>query len=149
MDGLTERLKLVIPMPTYKKTVNGTKRDRLDLSAMQDVIDMLLGFEVEVLVVENVGAGFGAGGRELGEQVGVIKALAWKANLPVEWVPVTKWKKAMTCPADKKEACFRAEALFLHDREMVRGTKGGRADGKAEAAMIALYGARHILTRAL
>jgi hypothetical protein len=145
VDATTERLKLSIIMPVFTKEIGKKKRRRLDISAMDSTIQIMVDLGVLLLVVENVGAGFGIGGRELGEACGIIKALAYKAGLQTEWILATKWKKSLVVPADKIEAFYRAEALFPQDRVMIRGERGGRHDGKAESAMIALYGCRNLL----
>jgi hypothetical protein len=146
VDALSERIVLSVPMPTFAKTINKKQRRRLDMTALDDLLQFLVDLGVLFLTVENVGVGFGTGGREVGEHVGILRALAYKAGMPIEYVAASKWKKVMLAPADKKESFYRAEALFIRDRAMIRGERGGIADGKAESAMIALYGCRHILT---
>ncbi len=145
VDAHNERLIFVCEMPTYKKQVGKTKRNRIDYPGLRGTLDMLADLGMEVLFAENPGAGFGASGRELGEYSGAVKMWQEMAKAQIEWFTPAKWKQKMLVPADKKEACLRADALFPHDRDKLRGPKGGRDDGKAEAAMIGLYGARHLL----
>ena len=141
-----ERLLWVVPLPMSLQLIGRTKRKRLDYASLYEQLQFAteeLG--VELWTVENPGVGFGAGGRALGEVVGAFRMAAYVQRLRVEWVTPAAWKAQNTglkVPADKVEACLRAEQLFPHDREKLKGPKGGRDDGKSEAAMIALYGAR-------
>lgn len=141
----TGRLQSCVEMPTYDKLFGKKVRQRLDIAALDDMLMVMQGIGVEMLVCEDVGAGYGTSGRQLGEQIGVLKALCYKLEFRFEMATPTKWKKAMLVPADKREACWRAEALFPHDRDMLLGPRGGRHDGKAESAMVALYGHHFIL----
>jgi hypothetical protein len=139
------RLLWVVPIPNVMRTVNKMARKRLDYEAV--LVQLKWATEelgVLLWTVENPGAGFGAGGRVLGEQIGAFNMAAHVLSLRVEWVTASSWKgkAGLSVPADKTEACLRADQLFPHDREKLRGPKGGRDDGKAEAAMIGLYGAR-------
>lgn len=145
VDKLSERLQFCVAMPMFEKQIGKTKRLRMDIGELDRLIDFMVDLGVVMIVHENVGAGFGASGRELGEGIGLFKAFCYKAKMRMEPVPVVKWKKEMAAPADKTESFFRAEMLFPHDREMLRGSKGGKHDGKAEAAMIALYGCRKLV----
>ena len=145
VDKISERIVLCVPMPMFEKKVGKTMRLRLDYGGLDGLIDLMVDLGVSLLTCENVGAGFGASGRELGEGIGALKMAAYKALLRVEFVPVARWKKELGTPADKKESYFRAEALFPLDREMLKGAKGGKHDGKAEAAMIALFGCRKLI----
>lgn len=144
VDKISERVELAYVMPMFEKKIGKTMRLRLDYGGLDDLVDLMVSLGVVLLVCENVGAGFGASGRELGEGIGALKMAAYKAELRVEFVPVARWKKEVGAPADKKESYFRAEALFPHDRDAFKGPKGGKHDGKAEAAMIALYGCRKL-----
>ena len=142
IDASNERVFSVCPMPIVMRKVGKTNRKRLDYDGLWKLIGMCVDLGATMFCYEIPGAGFGAGGRELGEQVGAFRAFCHVANVRTEQVTPGKWKQALQVPADKKEACLRAEILFPKDREKLRGERGGRADGKAEAAMIGLYGVR-------
>jgi crossover junction endodeoxyribonuclease RuvC len=143
VDSLTERIVWIGDMPTVTVTIGGKQRSRTDIPGLDTVFITLAMLSVEMVVLENVGAGFGQNGRVLGENVGLIKMAAHVARIRVEMRTPLAWKRALRCPADKKEACQRAEALFVHDVPKLRGPGGGRSDGRAEAAMLALFGCRH------
>jgi len=144
VEKQSERLVYATPMPCFEKKVGKTMRQRLDYDGLDQIVDFMVDLGVSLVVCENVGAGFGASGRELGEFVGALKMAAFKARLRVEFVSPGRWKKELGVPAEKAGACMRAEALFPIDRERLRGPKSGRHDGMAEAAMIALYGCRKL-----
>ena len=145
IDVTRESVFFVTPIPIVMKRVGKTDRKRIDYEGLWAVLEMMHGLDVELFAAEKPGAGFGAGGRELGEHVGAFSMAAEILKARVEWVTPAKWKTSLKVPADKREACLRAEALFPNDKAKLKGTKGGRADGKAEAAMIGLYAARNLL----
>ena len=145
IDANRERVFHIQPLPYVMVQVGKKQRRRLDYELFYDTIALLSGFDVELWGWEIPGVGYGAGGRELGEIVGAWRMLIHAQRLRQEKVSPAQWKRELKVPADKIEACLRAEVLFPHDRDKLRGTKGGRADGKAEAAMIALFCARKFL----
>jgi len=145
IDPVAVRVMCVLPMPAVKTKVGKTDRSRLDYEGLARMLDYLEGMGVELFIAENPGAGYGAGGRQLGEQVGAFKAFVHEKRLRVEWVTPGQWKKALKVPADKREAILRAEAIFPHDREKFKGSRGGQSDGKAEASMIGLFGGQRAL----
>lgn len=148
VDADAERLFYCQALPMVKRKIGKTMRSRIDYEAWHAVLQMLVGFDVELWTVENPGAGFGAGGRELGEHAGAFRAFAEVLRMQVAWVTAGVWKKALKVPADKLEACLRAEQLFPNERDMLKGGKQRRHDGKAESALVALYGIRHVLGKA-
>jgi len=140
VDANRRRIECVLSTPTVLRKINNKERRRLDYEAFGAMLEMFNDLGVEQWTVEKPGAGFGAGGRELGELIGAFTMKAHDLQLSVEWVTPGRWKRFLQCPADKREACLRAEQLFPHDRDKLKGSKGGRSDGKAEAAMVALFG---------
>jgi crossover junction endodeoxyribonuclease RuvC len=81
-------------------------------------------------------------GRGYGAVEGVIAALGW----PVEYVTPQKWKNALNVPTEKDDARARACQLLPLDAEHWTPRRGvfdkDQASGRAEAALIALYGVR-------
>lgn len=147
VDAVSRRIVATVPMPVYMKTVNNTARKRTDVEALSSLIDWLADMRIELLMCEDPGAGFGASGRQLGINVGLVTALAHKAQLRTEWVTAARWKKKLVVPSDKKESMYRCEALFPHDRDKIRNARGTMQDGLAEAAMVALYGIDNVLVK--
>ena len=91
--------------------------------------------------VERVASRPGAGvagmfnfGRDYGQILGVLAAL----DIPVTLVTPQVWKRSLSVPADKSAARARAAQLWPG----LAGTFARvKDDGRAEAALIALYGA--------
>jgi hypothetical protein len=81
-------------------------------------------------------------GRGYGLIEGIIAAIEW----PIEYVTAAKWKKALNVPADKDDARARACHLLPRNADLWTPKRGvfdaQQASGRAEAALIALYGAR-------
>ena len=72
-----------------------------------------------------------------GDGYGTIKGLLAMGGIPLTKVRPQLWKKTTRCPKDKNEARFRAMELFPSCAEVFARAKD---DGRAEAALIALYG---------
>ena len=71
------------------------------------------------------------------------------SNIIIETVTPMTWKAYMRVPgktkADDSAIMARADELFPEDRHLFRGPQGGKKLDRAEAAMIARYGADHLL----
>lgn len=98
-------------------------------------------------VIERVGAMPGQGvvsmfnfGRSYGDVRGVVGAL----DIPLHFVTPQKWKKHFGLSSDKEECRLRAIRMFPNAAESFRLKKH---DGRAEAALIALYGAEVLMNR--
>jgi hypothetical protein len=96
-------------------------------------------------VIERVGAMPGQGvvsmfnfGRSYGDVRGVIGAL----DIPLHFVTPQKWKKHFGLTSDKEECRKRANDLFPTAADRLHLKKH---HGRAEAALIALYGAEVLL----
>jgi len=73
----------------------------------------------------------------MGKSEGAILGICCALSLPYTLVRPSEWKKAMQCPADKDAARQRASQLlptYAHNWDRKKD------DGRAEAALIALYG---------
>ncbi len=73
----------------------------------------------------------------MGHSEGLITGLLSAYNIPYSFVRPAQWKKAMQCPKDKDGARKRASELlpqYAHNWDLKKH------DGRAEAALIALYG---------
>lgn len=96
-------------------------------------------------VIERVGAMPGQGvvsmfnfGRSYGDVRGTIGAL----DIPLHFVTPQKWKKHFGLSSDKDECRMRAIRMFPTAAESFKLKKH---DGRAEAALIALYGAEVLM----
>ena len=76
-----------------------------------------------------------------GQGKGVLMGITAALNIPISQVKPAKWKKEMKVPADKRAAVLRASQLFPDAAPVFRGPRGGIYDGRAEAALLAFYGA--------
>jgi hypothetical protein len=125
---------LIYDMPTHKRN----KTNRLDC---QRLLTILSSYDVSHAFVEQVNA-FGMGASSaynFGFGCGVIEGLLSARQIPMTYVTPQVWKKAMSCPTDKDAARARASQLlpkFAHNWDLKKH------DGRAEAAMIALYGSK-------
>ena len=71
---------------------------------------------------------------------GVIEGACAALRMPLTLVPPAKWKAAVSCPANKDAARQRAAQRFPSCATAFARKKD---DGRAEAALIALYGYLH------
>lgn len=103
--------------------------------------EMVVNYQPTLAVIEQVAAGHGWGrsacfnfGRSVGDVRGCLAALA----IPIKYVSPVVWKKHYRLSRDKDESRARALQLFPSCAEHF---KRKRDDGRAEAALIAKYGA--------
>jgi hypothetical protein len=79
-----------------------------------------------------------------GEGKGILLGAAAALGIPTTQVKPQQWKKQMRVPADKRAAVQRASQLFPAISPLFKGPRGGVYDGRAEAALIALFGAMEL-----
>ena len=116
------------------------KRQSTSASGLADILREV---QPDHTFVEEVGVRPGEGavgafsfGQGLGRIQGVLAALI----LPLWMERPQVWKAKTNTPADKKKAVTRAIQLFPTAREAFVGPRGGQKDGRAESALLALYG---------
>lgn len=136
-------------MPVNEVTVGGSKRKRIDIlgldKLLDDVCEAIMG-NPDRVVIEQVGGMPGqASGFAFGFGVGALHAVLTMRRIPFETVTPTKWKKEVKAPKDKKEAMVRAEQIWPEHRDKFRSyeksTRGTDRPDRAEAALLAYYGA--------
>lgn len=133
-------------MPVNEITVGGSKRKRIDVLGVDALLEEIgwLG-DIDRILIELVGGMPGqASGFAFGFGVGALHAILTMRKQPFEVVTPTKWKKEVKAPKDKKEAVVRAEELFPEHRAKFRNHetgRGGLRPDRAEAALLAYYGA--------
>jgi crossover junction endodeoxyribonuclease RuvC len=128
-------------MPAIRIDRNGKARRDVDAAALVDLI-RTMGADA-VAWVERVGAMPGQGvssmfqfGRAAGIVDGVLAALA----VPISFVTPQTWRRDLHVPAGKDGSRLRASQLLpAYAGEWRRACD----DGRAEAALIALYGLHH------
>ncbi|MBB6254110.1 hypothetical protein [Nitrospirillum iridis] len=128
---------VVHDMPTHRLT-----RTELDLPALAHIFDGLAKEAAPVAFLERVGAMPGQGVSSMfkfGTCFGALQGLLAAHFIPVTLVTPQSWKRAMGCPAGKDAARARASQLLPRQAGLWPLKKH---DGRAEAALIALYGQR-------
>lgn len=127
----------VVEMPVEAATKSRS------LTSPSAVAHLLHAARPDWLFLEEVGTapGEGAvGAFSFGRGFGRIEGIAAGAMVPVWLVKPAEWKRQLQVPADKCRAVTRAKQLMPSAAAVFHGPRGGVKDGKAEAALIALYG---------
>ena len=124
-------------MPVYEVIKSGKKRKRLNpcglISILKNThIDHAFVEEVNAMPKNGITAAFTFGWMCAGLETALVAC-----EVPFTYVRPQEWKKAMKCPRDKDESRMRATQLMPSNAELWRLKKH---DGRAEAAMIGLYG---------
>lgn len=151
LDVETLGLLGIVDMPTAKKA-NG-RREILLAELVADVVGVLDGRRVGRLIVERqqpfAGAERSMGATSafaLGECYMAVKMLAASSGWPMEIVTPAAWKRAYGLPAAKEAALGEANRQMPIDAGLWRQKRGVctkvQAIARAEAALIALHGAR-------
>lgn len=151
-DSEARRIVSVRDMPIWYQAVGKRKRKRVDGLALADMFDTFEMMGVQLVVMEAVGGRTGQGaaaGFVFGYGVGMIYMAALYSRIVIETVPPASWKKIMNVPgkkdADDTAIVNRANELFPHDTHWFKGERGGKKVDRAEAAMIAKFGAEYVL----
>jgi len=132
-------------MPTYKVTVNKSKRQRIDDLALLRYFEMAALKGADRVVIEQIWERPGQRGMfVMGMVVGLVRMACISARLPIDEVPSATWKKILRVPgganADDQLIIKRADDMLPTHSHMWRGIKGGRLLDRAEAAMLSYYG---------
>ena len=154
-DSASGAVLEVFDTPTLTTIVGGKERERVDKAQLlHEAIRLRVQYGAAFVVIEelvapspinrktgqkrqNGPAGLLAQGRVYGD----TEMAFFGSRYRVEYVHPASWKKALRVPAVKTAAVARADELFPGNRSLWRGARGGALDGRAEAAMIAKYGA--------
>jgi hypothetical protein len=124
-------------MPMKQVSKSG-KRNEVDVLA---VLDMLPASQIEVIsYIEDVWSlphDGHVGAFNFGDRYGMVRGALLASDILLKRVRPQSWKTKMGCPADKAGSRALASQLFPNHVEQF---KRGKDDGRAEAALIALYG---------
>ena len=145
---------MAFDMPTHLVQVGNSRRERVDPLGVRDLLDGLNQmYWPEMAVIEAVG------GRPR-QGAAAAFTFGWSAAVPycgclwlgirVEAVTPGQWKKWMKVPGKANESTSvmkRAMELFPADYDQFKGPKGGARVDRAEAAMLAKFGAEALLNR--
>lgn len=139
-DVRVNSVENVRDMPTIEAGT-GSKRivDEATLAAWVDAYAK----HIRHAYVEKVGAMPGQGVTSMfsfGTSYGIVRGIIAANMIPMTFVTPQRWKKALGVPAAKDGARARASQLLPVSSGLWSRVKD---DGRAEAALIALYGAKH------
>lgn len=140
----SEDTMLIGDVPVHELKRNGKTRREVDVHALAAMIADCAPYKPHVWI-EHVSAmpGEGAvGAFTFGKVVGLLTGVCIASGLVLERVTPSVWKKAMGVTADKDGTRARASALLPAHASKWPLKKH---DGRAEAALIALYGARQTM----
>lgn len=136
----------ICDMPTVTVKIGKTNSQQMNISAIvKHLTDWENKFVIDHIYMERVHFIRGKSGATAAtrfiEGFGILRGIIGALRLPLTLVPVHVWKPALRCPAEKPAARARACEIFpvwagAFDRV--------KDDGRAEAAMIALYGVRQV-----
>ena len=140
-----EDLFEVEDVPTFTVPVNKKMRRVLDLNLLSALIqekdtffgiDMVVLEDVHSMPKQGVASSF-TFGRVFGSIEGILAAL----EIPITRIPPHAWKRRFKCAHDKDATRRRASELMPNCAHWWPLKKH---DGRAEAALLALYGAKHL-----
>jgi hypothetical protein len=129
----------IAPLPGKK-----TKRTRVDHYGLARQIDFWCqeGAPVPTVILEQVGVRpteGAAGAFDFGRTYGILLGVCAAHFLRIELVTPTGWKRKLNVHGDKDVSRARASTLFPKHTHLWARKKD---DGRAEAALLALYGAQ-------
>jgi crossover junction endodeoxyribonuclease RuvC len=124
-------------------TIGTGAKERVNVHAVQEWIlqhGPQFGFVERGQAMPKQGA---SSGFKFGRSVGSIEATIMLCNVPLEIIEPSMWKRALRLPGrDKEQARQRALAIFPQAAALLARKKDHQ---RAEAMLIALYGARIVL----
>lgn len=117
-------------IPSVNKEINAS-----------ELYDLIKKYDPDLIVVEHVHAFRGQGvssSFNFGNHFGVAKGVIGSAKVPMHFVSPGKWKRHFGLTADKEQA----RALAISTWPFSEHFRRKKDNGRAEAALLALYGAR-------
>lgn len=151
--GLSGAIALYLPdsdtlfvadVPTHELKRNGKLRREPDVQGICNIVADCASRHTLTVWIEHVSAmpGEGAvGAFTFGKIVGLLTGVCAANRLVIERVTPSVWKRALAVPSDKDGARARASQLMpAHSRNWPLK----KHDGRAEASLIALYGAQRM-----
>lgn len=139
-DPLTKILVSVEDMPTFElNTASGKKRREVDAYSLAALVEMYAK-NLSLVVIEEVGARPDQGVVSMfnfGKGVGTVVGVAAAMNLAIATVRPATWKTIFGLSSDKNLSRKTASEFFPASAKYFARAKD---DGRAEAALIALYG---------
>jgi crossover junction endodeoxyribonuclease RuvC len=127
-------------IPTFSLSRNGKNKREIDATSL--AISLAKHYPIGHAFVEQVGSMPGQGVSSVfafGKTYGVILGVLAAQGVPITNVAPRAWKKALGVPAAKDGARARASQLMP---QIAATWARAKDDGRAESALIALWGAR-------
>jgi crossover junction endodeoxyribonuclease RuvC len=138
---IDENLRVVDTIDT--PTIGTKAKERINVHAVQEWIlqhGPQFGFIERGQAMPRQGA---SSGFKFGRSVGALEAVIALCNVPLEIVEPSMWKRALRLPGrDKEQSRQKALAIFPQAASLLARRKDHQ---RAEAMLIALYGARTVL----
>lgn len=142
LNGDDGRLVEVRDMPVHQVTIGKTKRKRVDLHGLVDIVRswaLCYGPRAFVEEVHSSPMDGPVGAFAFGEAFGAVKTAIAGANIPMVLVRPQEWKTHHRLIGKDKDDSRRLASQLLPAAASNWARK--MDDGRAEAALIALYGA--------
>lgn len=146
-DATLQKVVTVVDMPTYEVKVGKSKRQRVDIHELIQTVETLTMFGATMALVEEVG------GRPkqsagttfvFGTVYGIILGVLASAGVSYRTTIPTVWKRKLRCPIEPPGIVALACQLMPDVKPYTRGPRGGLLHDRAEAAMIAYFGAHYM-----
>ena len=141
-DAEANRIMKLYDMPTHTITVSGKKRKRIDQHALDRFMEEFEAYWPRLLAIEDVHSMPLQGvtsAFSFGKAAGCVEQAAVCHKLPISLVDPAAWKRAMGLTKDK-DSCRRAASRLIPSAAHHWPLKGH--DGRAEAAILAVYASR-------
>ncbi len=138
----------IADMPTLEIAVGKRARRSIDVHRLLNLIQSLSDTGCELAVVEQPGyrpGQKGAGTVGVGYGLVIMGCFAVDPVVRTEVVNPAAWKASMKLPAAKAAAVKRAVTLFPASAHLFYGPKNGPLDGRAESALLGLFGCQRFL----
>ena len=138
----------IADMPTLEIAVGKKARRSIDVHRLLNLIQSLSDTGCELAVVEQPGyrpGNIGAGVVGMGYGMIIMACFAVDPAVRTETVSASGWKSFMKLPAAKAVAVKRAVTLFPAHAHLFYGPKNGPLDGRAESALLGLFGCQRFL----
>lgn len=127
-------------VPAHLMRVGRGDRRRYDIHRLASVVQACSVYSPATFTVEDVmGRGNQRGSSIFGFGVGLMHMAAVAYGMPLGVVKPQTWKAQLRVPASKPGAVRRAEVLLEAPLGAFAGERGGLKDGRAEAAMVAVW----------
>jgi crossover junction endodeoxyribonuclease RuvC len=130
-----------VDLPVHQLTRGGRKRRELDVAGLIGILTLR---RIDHAFLEQAGAMPGQGVSSVfayGKCYGALIGILASRNIPLSLVPPARWKRALGVPKAKDGARARASQLLPSCASQWRLKN---QHGRAEAALLALYGVRQL-----